>query len=203
MLLLAWIAAIVVVLTIHEFSHALVGTLLGDSTAKDSGRLTLNPLSHISWLGFFMLLLVGFGWGNPVPYNPYNLKYQRFGPAMVALAGPISNLILALIAGFILKFVLVGQIIGIDNLLAQFLNLLIVVNIVLLVFNLLPIPPLDGSKVLFSIISDRRYDNFRFMMEQRGPVILLLIIIGDNFLNLNILSGLFSLVINFVYKIFS
>lgn len=203
MLLLAWIAAIIIILTIHEFSHALAGTVLGDQTAKIMGRLTLNPLSHISWLGFFMLMLAGFGWGNPVPFNPYNLKYQRFGPAIVALAGPLANLIMAFISGFILRFLIVNQIIGIENLLAQFLNLLIVLNIVLMVFNLLPIPPLDGSKVLFSIIADRKYDNMRLMLEQRGPFILLLIIIGDNFLDLNILGGLFKVVINFVYQVIS
>ena len=97
MLLAAWLIAIVLVLTIHEFSHALADTLLGDPTAKMSGRLTLNPLAHISWLGFFMLLVVGFGWGKPVPYNPYNLKYPRFGAAIVAFAGPFSNLISAIV----------------------------------------------------------------------------------------------------------
>ncbi|MBU1131638.1 site-2 protease family protein [Patescibacteria group bacterium] len=200
-MLVAWIMAILVVLTVHEFCHALAGTLLGDSTAKDSGRLTLNPLSHVSWLGFFMLLLVGFGWGKPVPFNPYNLKYQRFGPALVAVAGPLSNLLLAIISALALRLVITYQIVPPENLLVHFLNLLIGLNIVLMAFNLLPIPPLDGSKILFSIISDFRYAHIRDFLEQHGPTILLGVIILDNIIGLNLLSSLFLRLINLVYKI--
>lgn len=201
MLLLAWVIAIFIVLSIHEFAHAWAGTLLGDNTAKLSGRLTLNPLSHVSWLGFVMLLLVGFGWGKPVPFNPYNLKYKRFGPAIVAVAGPLSNLILAIICGIALKFIALNGVVPPENLLIQFLNLMVVLNIILMIFNLLPVPPLDGSKILFSFFSGVKYAPMRQVLENQGPFILMLIIIFDNFFNVNILSGLFHWVIDFVYKL--
>ena len=96
-LFIAWIAAILVALSVHEFSHALAGTVLGDNTAKNMGRLTLNPLAHLDMIGTLMLLIVGFGWGKPVPFNPFNLKYPKWGPAIVALAGPFANLICVVI----------------------------------------------------------------------------------------------------------
>lgn len=200
-IIVPWLAAIVIALTVHEFSHALAATLLGDSTAKDEGRLTLNPLAHVSWIGFFMLLLVGFGWGKPVPFNPYNLKYQRFGPALVAVAGPFSNLILAIISCVALKLIIISNFVSVDNLLFQFLFTLISLNIVLLLFNLLPFPPLDGSKILFAFLSGSKYYSFRQLLETQGPFFLMLLLIFDNFLNINIFGSIFSVVINFVYRI--
>ncbi|KKR08518.1 MAG: hypothetical protein UT32_C0001G0038 [Parcubacteria group bacterium GW2011_GWC2_39_14] len=200
-IIIPWLAAIIIALTVHEFSHALAATLLGDSTAKDEGRLTLNPLAHVSWIGFFMLLLVGFGWGKPVPFNPYNLKYQRFGPALVAVAGPFSNLILAIISGVALKLVVISGFVSVNNLLFQFLFTLISLNIVLLLFNLLPFPPLDGSKILFAFLSGPKYYAFRQLLETQGPFFLMLLLIFDNFLNINIFGSIFSVVINFVYSI--
>ena len=177
-LLLAWIVAIVAVLSVHEFSHALASYLLGDSTAKHSGRLTLNPMSHISWVGFLMLLMVGFGWGKPVPFNPYNLKYPRFGPAIVAVAGPASNILMAILAIIVLKLIIIFELIGVTNLLFQFIYLFIVINAILAVFNLIPLPPLDGSKILFSFISSPKYAQIRETLEYRGPYIILGIIIN-------------------------
>ena len=209
LVLLAWVAAIVFVLTIHEFSHALAATALGDQTAKMNGRLTLNPLSHISWVGFAMLLLVGFGWGKPVPFNPYNLKWPRFGPAVVAIAGPLSNFICAVV--FIIAFKIIfpalhplflayGYEGGNLNLLAIFLSLAIFINIILMLFNLIPLPPLDGSKVLFAFISDVKYAGVRESLEHQGPLILMMIIIFDSFLNINLLSRLLYGAIDLVYK---
>ncbi|MBI5077723.1 site-2 protease family protein [Candidatus Falkowbacteria bacterium] len=208
-----WLFAIVVVLTIHEFSHALAATLLGDPTAKAAGRLTLNPLSHISWLGFFMLLLVGFGWGNPVPFNPYNLRFPRFGPAIVALAGPLSNLILAAIFIFSFRWIFpdLHPLFLINagsanlpaelNLLAIFLSLATFLNLTLAIFNLIPIPPLDGSKILFSVLSDARFFSIKEILERQGSMILIGIIILDNFLNTNIFGRLIFAVIGAVYKL--
>jgi len=201
LLFVAWLVAIISVLSIHEFSHALAGTLLGDSTAKDSGRLTLNPLSHVSWVGFIMLLLVGFGWGNPVPFNPYNLRYQRFGPAIVALAGPLSNLLMAIIGIFVLKLFIVSSVVGADNLVVHFVNLFIVMNVVLMLFNLLPIPPLDGSKVLFSLFNNPRWEPMKAFLEGNGYWILIFVLIFDSFFNLGLLNKLFSWGIDLVYRL--
>ncbi len=200
---LAWVLAIVVALTTHEFAHALVATKLGDSTPGQMGRLTLNPISHIDPIGFFALVLVGFGWARPVPFNPYNLvRAPRWGPTLVAFAGPLTNLLNVIIFGSILKFVISNFALGAFNLGVQFLNLLVVINIVLFVFNFIPIPPLDGSKLLYSILNSPRYDQFKIKLETRGPFILILFLIFDDLLNFNIFSTIFRTVINFVYRFF-
>ena len=207
--LLAWVVAIIFVLTIHEFSHALAATLLGDGTAKMKGRLTLNPFSHISWVGFFMLLVIGFGWGKPVPFNPYNLKWSRFGPAVVAGAGPLSNLICAIVFILLFKvlfpavhplFLIYSGIGAEGNLLAIFLSLSIFLNIILMLFNLIPLPPLDGSKILFSFLSDVKFSRIRETLEHQGPMILLMVIVLDNMLDLNLLGSLLYGALDIVYK---
>ncbi|MDP3985366.1 MAG: site-2 protease family protein [bacterium] len=197
-----WVLAIIVALSVHEFSHALVGNLLGDSTARNQGRLTLNPLAHIDPIGFFMLLLVGFGWGKPVPFNPYNLKYPKWGPAIVGLAGPVANLVGLLVSGVLLKALLFFGNIPFENLLVQFLLLLVVVNLVLLLFNLLPIPPLDGSKLFLSIFSAPHHARLRFLLETRGPLLLLGLIILDRLFGFNIFGRLFGGIIKFVFGLF-
>lgn len=197
-LLLAWLFAVVITLTVHEFCHALVANSLGDSTARDAGRLTLNPLPHVSWLGLVTLLLIGFGWGNPVPFNPYNLKWQRFGPAAVALAGPASNFVMAVLCAVALRVLVAGQMIGPENLLSQFIQMMFILNIALMVFNLIPVPPLDGSKVLFAIFNDSRYLAMHEFLETRGTTLLLLLIVADNFFGINILSGILGFFINLI-----
>ena len=147
-----------------------------------------------------MLLIVGFGWGRPVPFNPYNTRNQRVGTALVAFAGPLSNLIMAFLFGLLLKVFIVYSVLSPDNLLFQFINLLVAINLILAVFNLIPIPPLDGSKILFSIMADVKYARFREFLEQRGPFILLGVIILDNILELNILGRFFLSIIDLVYS---
>lgn len=164
------ILALVVGITVHEFSHALAATLQGDKTAQYAGRLTLNPFSHLDPFGALLIILVGFGYGRPVPFNPYNLRNKQYGPAIVGMAGPLSNLLLVVIFGILLK-VLFPVLTG-SNLLVVFLGILIQANLILLVFNLFPIPPLDGSKVLFAILPSNMSD-VKIFLEQYGPWLLL------------------------------
>lgn len=162
---------------IHEYAHALVADLLGDSTARDMGRLTLNPFAHIDLFGTILLplmLLVGSGGGfmfayaKPVPYNPYRLRNQKWGPALVGVAGPLSNIFLALI------FSLVLRVIGFEGPFSLFLYFIVIANIGLAVFNLLPIPPLDGSKLLYALFPHNLV--LQQSLERYGFFFLILII---------------------------
>ncbi len=190
-LLLIWVLGIVYAITIHEFSHALVGYWMGDMTARDQGRVTLNPLSHIDPFGFIVLLLAGFGWGRPVPFNPYNLKNQRWGPVIIALAGPVSNVLSFVVFGFLLKFLIIGNVIGPDSLLATFLIVLLNINLVLAVFNLIPVPPLDGSK-LIRALAPPRWENAVLTLERYGPWLLLFVVIFGSSLFAGLFSSLFT-----------
>jgi Zn-dependent protease len=135
-------------LTFHEFSHALTAYLLGDTTAQRMGRLTLNPLAHIDPLGLMLLILIRFGWAKPVPFNPHNFSYPRLYSVIVGLAGPISNVFLALLSLLALHNVPVGFSPDITVLWNKLFQLSVWINIMLAVFNILPIPPLDGSHLL-------------------------------------------------------
>ena len=176
-------------LPVHEFSHALAAYRLGDGTAKLFGRLTLNPIAHFDPLGGSLLALtfigsaatggaLGFGWAKPTPVNPLNLQGGRRSEAIVAAAGPISNLILATIGALPLRFLvanpqLVDQIGGANGLIFQTLDLFVLINLVLMVFNLIPIPPLDGSKVMFAFMDRRTEYQVRPILEQYGFFILI------------------------------
>ncbi|MFA5106796.1 MAG: site-2 protease family protein [Patescibacteria group bacterium] len=167
---ITWLFAIVVGISVHEFFHAWAAYLQGDRTAQYAGRLTLNPLAHLDPLGSAMLLFLGFGYGKPVPFNPNNLRNRQYGPALVGAAGPFSNLLMIFVFGLTLRFLL--PVLGDSNLLSLFLYNLVQVNVILLVFNLFPIPPLDGSKVLFAILP-KSLENVRIFLEQYGPWVLL------------------------------
>lgn len=193
------ILSIIYALTIHEFAHALAAVYLGDNTAKYSGRLSLNPLTHMDVFGTLMLLFAGFGWGKPVPVNPYNLKWQRWGHAAVAMAGPLSNFISVAIFALVANFL--GNFMSWDNMVFSFLFYLIFINMVLGIFNLIPIPPLDGSKVLFAVLPSR-YDDFKRKLSVNGPWILLVLIFLDNFVGINIFGHIFSWFIDLIYLIF-
>jgi Zn-dependent protease len=170
---------------VHEFSHALAAYRLGDSTARFMGRLTLNPIVHFDPLGGILLGITfiasqgtfGFGWAKPTPVNPRNLEGGRYGEAMVAAAGPISNLVLAIAAAIPLRYVLSNLTLvdQIPTLLLQVLYLFIVINLVLMIFNLFPIPPLDGSKVLFAFLPPQVAWRWRPVLEQYGFILLFLI----------------------------
>ncbi len=187
----AWLIAFLLALTVHEFSHALAGTWLGDETARRMGRLTLNPLAHVDPLGLLAVILIGFGWGKPVPFNPYNLKWPKWGPVAVAAAGPASNFLLAVAS--ILLLMWLGPVLGEQNLLVMFLAVSAQLNVALMMFNLIPLPPLDGSKALLAVLSHPRYAATRRWIEVQGPMLLLGLILIDSFANLGIFSFIFSL----------
>ena len=182
---------------IHEVSHGLVALGLGDTTAKDAGRLTLNPLKHLDFFGSFLLpislyLVSGgsfiFGWAKPVPYNPFNLKDSKKGSGLIAAAGPVSNFLLALLTSLILRF---GNYLNLGfN--PVFLEIAIIVNLSLMIFNLVPIPPLDGSKILFSLLP-RKFDYLFGALERYGMMIFILFIFFGFGLIIPLISLLFHL----------
>lgn len=177
-----------------------MATLQGDATPKDQGRLTFDPRSHIDFFGLVMLVLIGFGWGKPVQFNPYNLKFPRWGATLVALAGPLANLLGVVVFGLMGVLLLRFNVLPPENMLISFLFLLVTLNVVLMIFNLIPIPPLDGSKVLLNALAHPRYDHIRFLLETRGPTVLLIVVLLDIMLPFSIFGGLFSGALSFVYR---
>ena len=171
---------ILICLTFHELSHAFVAHLLGDKTAKEQGRLTLNPIKHIDPIGFIALLIFRFGWAKPVMVDMTNFKRPRLYMAITALGGPVSNILLAVIMFFIfgLVFSPLNDLLspGARDIALDMILNTARISIVLAVFNMMPIPPLDGSKVLFSLLPERLYYNL--MRFERYGFILLIIFIN-------------------------
>lgn len=195
-----WVIAVIYAITVHEFSHVLAAYLLGDKTGQDMGRLTLNPLAHIDWLGFAMLLFVGFGWGRPAPYNPYNLRSQKWGPVVISLAGPAANL-LTVVVGILLLRWLGGVVTVQETMFSLLLLSLVMINLTLMLFNLIPIPPLDGSRLLFTILP-ARFNDFKYQLAKNGPYVLLGLVLLDSLIpGLSIFGRLFSGINNFVYSL--
>lgn len=166
--------AILIAITIHEFSHGYVAHLLGDPTPEQQGRLTLNPIPHLDPLGTLMLIFAHFGWAKPVQVNPFYFKGDRQrGMLFVALAGPVSNLLLAFIGAILYN--LFGAYGGFFS---SFIFIFIIINVNLLLFNLIPVPPLDGSKILVGLLPRRMHGTI-YQIEAYGPIILMLLIITD------------------------
>ncbi len=174
------LAAIVLTITIHEFAHAATAYLQGDDTPESQGRLTLNPLAHLDLLGMAFLLLVGFGWGRPVMFNPYNLRSRRWGPVWVGLAGPLTNIAAFFVFGILLRLALRSWGLTFDNYLVIFLQVLVLVNLSLAIFNLLPIPPLDGSKILWAI-APLHLEPIRLWLERYGTWLLIGLVLLDSY----------------------
>lgn len=186
LLALAWATALILSLTVHEFAHALVGKWKGDDTAEHMGRLTLNPLAHLDVAGTLMLLIVGFGWAKPVPFNPTRLKNPLADGTAIALAGPFSNLLLALFAAGIFHGLAKSGSLDPNSILPAFLIFVMLVNMMLLFFNLIPVPPLDGSKVLDAALVHGNAHRARMWLEVNGPKILLGLVILSLLTPLNV-----------------
>ena len=165
--------ALIISICIHEFSHAFVAYKLGDPTAKYMGRMTLNPKAHLDPIGTLFLLFVGFGWGKPVPFNPMNLKNVKRDSALISLAGPMSNFILAVIFSFAVRLI------GIDNPIGTFLGITILYNLTLGFFNLIPFGPLDGNKIVFGILPNALAIQWE-EIQKYGTFILLFLIITNS-----------------------
>jgi Zn-dependent protease len=170
------IPILLIVITIHEFAHARMAYHFGDATAKTQGRMNLNPINHLDPIGSIMILLVGFGWAKPVPINPYNFNEYRKGLRWVSFAGPMSNFIFGFISLLLLTILINAGFIGLDGLMFQFMRELVRINVLIAIFNLIPIPPLDGSKILMSFLSDV-YLRMYGQIERYAPLILIGLII--------------------------
>jgi Zn-dependent protease len=179
MAILLPIVILIASVVLHELAHGVVAERLGDPTARNAGRLTLNPLKHLDPVGSLLVplaLVVStggtfvFGWAKPVPYNPYYFRDRQWGPALVGLAGPLSNVVLALLFGLAIRW---GLLYGhVPQLLGGVFVAVVVINLVLAVFNLIPIPPLDGSKLMYALLP-RRYIPAYAQLETFGFVVVL------------------------------
>lgn len=187
--------ALIVAITIHEFSHALAADKLGDPTPRSLGRLSLNPLRHLDPIGTLALIFFGFGWGKPVPIDPYNLQHPKRDEAIISLAGPVSNLILALIISLLVKFL------PLNNISILFLSILVQINVVLAVFNLLPLPPLDGSKIFLALLPQDKSLQWQEAFEKYGFVLIIVLLFlpigGSNIISL-IIGPIIQTVLRFL-----
>ncbi len=180
---------------VHEYLHGFMAHRLGDDTAKDAGRLTINPLAHLEWFGSFFLPLMMvvsgtpflIAWAKPVPYNPNNLTDKKYGEAKVAFAGPLGNLVIAVVFGLILKFIPFFSLTF-----SGLLGMIIYINLLLAVFNLLPLPPLDGSKILATFLPAHLRERY-LSMERFGFVIVILVVMLFG----QVISG----PVNFLFKL--
>lgn len=190
------LAAVILCLTVHETCHGLAAYALGDPTARRAHRLSLNPLRHIDWFGLLMMFLAGFGWAKPVPVNPNYFKKPKQGMALTALAGPVSNFLLALIMLLGARiFCDVAAYTETNQRILDFLLMVAILSIGLGLFNLMPIPPLDGSKVLFAVLSDRAYDQL-MRYERYGMLVLFALVFFD------VGSSALSQAISWVFDLF-
>jgi len=199
---LIWIIALLVAITIHEFSHAWMADRLGDPTAKLSGRLTLNPFAHLDPLGTLALLLFRFGWGKPVPFDPFNLRNPRRDAALISLSGPVSNLILATILAIFLRLITTLSPLNLNLIPALSLVILepiIALNVILGVFNLLPVHPLDGGKILVGFLPADLADEWDQTLSQYSFIIIILLIFP--IFGASLASLIISPIINFILSL--
>lgn len=185
---------------IHEISHGYVALTFGDHTAQYEGRLTLNPIKHLDWFGSVLLPLALFltgagfmvGWAKPVPYNPYNLKHRKIAEPLIAFAGPLSNLFVAFVFGILIRSLIIFSHPPVA--LISIFSFVVLINIGLAIFNLLPIPPLDGSNILFSFLSVKAKHKFHHISERHGIIIILAVVIFLPSIIYPIIVNLFKLI---------
>lgn len=201
-LLISRVLTLIIALTIHEFAHAFVADRFGDDTPRANGRLTLNPLKHLDVFGSLMLIMVGFGWAKPVPVNPYALKRRSDSALMwVSLAGPASNLLLAIAAGVTLRLRLVpwtGSTTFLPSA-ADFLFTFLTINLVLMLFNLIPLSPLDGEKIIAFFLPRQLAQGFA-NIQRFGPIILMVLLFVLPYLGIDIISWVMSPALNGLQK---
>ena len=197
LLFFIYMVALLLAIAVHEFSHALAADYLGDPTPRLAGRLKLNPLVHIDGMGLLFLLFFGFGWGKPVGFDPYNLKNPRKDAAIISLAGPFSNFILASLMAIFLRLIIFFGLTSLQNIAYFIFVPMISLNIVLGVFNLLPIHPLDGFKIFGGILSDEKAREW-YQLERYGMIFLLMLIFpfGRSSLLDSIIRPVISFILN-------
>jgi Zn-dependent protease len=197
---------ILLALTFHEYAHAYVAHRYGDDTAQKSGRLTLNPLRHLDPLGTIMIFLVQFGWAKPVPVNPYNLRNPKKDMLWISAAGPLSNMLLALISGLLFRLfsdsALIADRDSLTGLLVIMVFLSLKINLALAIFNIIPIAPLDGSKILYGLLPPG-FGKMILAIERYGPFILIGLIIFGRATGVSILGGLIWPFVDFFSKLFA
>ena len=197
---------ILLALTFHEYAHAYVAHRYGDDTAQKSGRLTLNPLRHLDPLGTIMIFLVQFGWAKPVPVNPYNLRNPKNDMLWISAAGPLSNMLLALISGLLFRLfsdsAMIADKDSLTGLLAIMVFLSLKINLALAIFNIIPIAPLDGSKILYGLLPPG-FGKMILAIERYGPFILIGLIIFGRATGVSILGGLIWPFVGFFSKLFA
>lgn len=201
-LLISRILTLIIALTVHEFSHAFTADRLGDNTPRVNGRLTLNPLKHLDVLGSLMLIVAGFGWAKPVPVNTYALRRRSPSALMwVSLAGPASNLLLALAAGLILRLRLVPwqASSGFFPSAAEFLFTFLAINLILMLFNLIPLSPLDGEKIL-EFLLPRTIAVKYARIQPYGPIILMVLLFALPLVGVDIISWIMTPALTWLQK---
>jgi len=194
-----YIISLFIALSVHEASHALAADKLGDPTPRLDGRITLNPIAHIDLSGLLFMLFFGFGWGKPVMFDPYNLKNPRRDAALISLAGPISNILLALCLSILLRMFNLFNLSLLSTIGYYLLYPLITINLTLGIFNLLPIHPLDGFKIVGGVLSESQAHEW-FQLQRYGMIFLILLIIplGSN----SMLDVILQPILRFVVPLF-
>ncbi|MCK4453088.1 site-2 protease family protein [candidate division WOR-3 bacterium] len=197
---LLFLPPILLALTIHEYSHGYIALRMGDPTAKFAGRLTFNPIKHIDIFGLLAFIIFRFGWAKPVPINPYNFTDMRKGILYTSLAGPLSNFLVAIPFGLVLRVfpMNINELLPLRILLEAF----VVFNLILCAFNLIPIPPLDGSKILFSLLP-RSYEHIEYWLERYGFMLLIGLIFFDRITGIPILWGWIGPFVSLFGKLFA